>query len=748
MTQQKYIYPGTGIDDLDAIYSNPDPGAGITTVQTQITNSSLLYDRVISTPLELPYDFDEIKIQPNELVVSTAIFASLEKVHKNYLYINANSFISSNDLPGKYVGYFGATSGDDITSQEPEFVEYDSNQLYDHLPSLSAGDLADISPALDNLVDGIWLRDDSPVNTPLSGINHVGFLINPTTLTVVNMPAQDGDPLDGSYIPWKIVKEFTTVDETKDKKNQLSYTNLTLARIDNNNNLYILDKGNSTTGGTRSVIYKYDISGFITTKDIIESDKKFLLGSVGNVNYVTNPFDVLSPVGFDFDSNDNLILFDEGDYTFKKFDSRLNYVDKYTRKVNVFKGNKGTAKKYVGVADIVIDRETDDLYLLTPTGYVMVFDSSFNLKTQFRVQVDDSNQTEELPDDDSNDFNSYFGTSGLGSPNKEVFKTLDFSKNEPNVYYILTNNRIIKRFKTQDEDVGYFSFLDSKVGRANYREYPIFLNILQDARVTTDILRDEDDNPIETIDDKRTFTYDQIYIYSDTIDLSEVDNNLIPPQTSADLLLNKRHFLSCKEKVNLESVLLKDDYTIYDITPASTITYKEYTSNIIYNKVLYKMVYNHLQYLHNLRTRFAGKYNSTGSFVFNGVRYIDEYEYGDMLLQLQKNNFIGINEYFTADVVNRCLKQIYDIQVNIIQYLQVKPINTWPLETSNIAIEPYLYTSGGEYIDVDGKTYTGYYYYDIVNDIEVAVIGRRRDDGAKDGNGNPVIDRYLTTITT
>ena len=96
MARQKYIYPSTELNDLGAIYSTPDPDPGVTTIQLQVTKSELLYDRVISTTLQLPYQFDDIKIQPNELAVSTSIFMSVNKLYQNFIYIHTNSFISSN----------------------------------------------------------------------------------------------------------------------------------------------------------------------------------------------------------------------------------------------------------------------------------------------------------------------------------------------------------------------------------------------------------------------------------------------------------------------------------------------------------------------------------------------------------------------------------------------------------------------------------------------------------------------------
>ena len=56
MAQQKYSYPGTGVGEIEALYRNPNTPDGVTTVQDEIADNSMLFDRVISNTLTLPYD--------------------------------------------------------------------------------------------------------------------------------------------------------------------------------------------------------------------------------------------------------------------------------------------------------------------------------------------------------------------------------------------------------------------------------------------------------------------------------------------------------------------------------------------------------------------------------------------------------------------------------------------------------------------------------------------------------------------
>ena len=73
-------------------------------------------DRYLAEPLTLPYTFEDVKVKPNELCTADNINASLYKLHYNFLYLNAQTRIASNNFPlsGDYKGYFATEPAGDV----------------------------------------------------------------------------------------------------------------------------------------------------------------------------------------------------------------------------------------------------------------------------------------------------------------------------------------------------------------------------------------------------------------------------------------------------------------------------------------------------------------------------------------------------------------------------------------------------------------------------------------------------------
>jgi hypothetical protein len=110
--------------------------------------------------------------------------------------------------------------------------------------------------------------------------------------------------------------------------------------------------------------------------------------------------------------------------------------------------------------------------------------------------------------------------------------------------------------------------------------------------------------------------------------------------------------------------------------------------------------------------------------------------------------YVGINEYFSSAVLNRCFQQLYTIQKDIMKMLETKHLTTWPLPSLDVPIEPYFHTYGTEYNDIDGKPYTGFYYVREQPTGDIYVQGRNEADGTTLLDGSPTTDRYLNTIVT
>ena len=70
-----------------------------TLIVDEIRKYGLLQDRLPGDDVTLPITWDDIKIKPNDFVLSEYINGSLEKLYKNWLYLLSYSVIPTNDIP-------------------------------------------------------------------------------------------------------------------------------------------------------------------------------------------------------------------------------------------------------------------------------------------------------------------------------------------------------------------------------------------------------------------------------------------------------------------------------------------------------------------------------------------------------------------------------------------------------------------------------------------------------------------------
>jgi len=776
--QQRYIYPPLTVQGLEALYSNPLIETGYSTVDQQAVKYKIDYDRVVTDIIEIPYKFEDIKLSPNELCTSISIFNIIDKLHYNFIYLNTRSILASNKLPTYYRGYYTC---DTVESKLPHFYSNNTPISEAPLPVMKfIGGVEQADPAappisgvnngedLNELTTGVWIRDNSLIDTTsvsTTGENyHYGFLCSSTSLTVVKMSSNpehktvnyDGNGEVSGSKGWAVLDKFNKVQDIPNNRNQLKYNQITKIKTDHNKYIYILDSGVDTPGvgnvsnsSQRSVIYIYDMTGYINP-DIdktIQKHKRVLRHALGDLNTNTNVSDVINPVAFTVDKDSNIIIYDEEDYTFKIYDSEINYLNKYPKRSNFFVGPPGSKKKYLGVSDMVYDAKTESIYVLTPTGYLFTFDMNFKLIDRVIIPRETSNQSSELTTLDLSQ--KYFKNSYPGSAKEEQFRQIELSQNETNVLYILTSNRVIKKFKTRLADtVGVYDLLKNDIGLltqpgtlVSYRADLKFFSIFKEANVVLKKLVNSDNETVDVVDTDRTYIYDQMYLYTDFIDIKNSNINKVN--------LNTNYILSFQEKVNTRSNMLVDDYLIYDISSITSITHKEYNSDIVYNKLSYKLITNHFKMLEQLSYILTAQYSPTGQLIYSDRRYINETMYRKLMYGLSQDYFVGINEYISTSVVNRVIKKVVDIQQQIADTIAIVPTNKWPSSLSTAPVEPFLHTPGGEYLDVNGDNYVGYYYIQEQPSGDVYISGRDSADGDIDHEtGNPSLDRYIFTIST
>ena len=80
----------------------------VTGVDVDASNAFTL-DRYLGDELVLPYSYDEIKIKSNESCVADNINACFYKLYYNFLYLNSQTKIASNNFPTVYSGYIAGT---------------------------------------------------------------------------------------------------------------------------------------------------------------------------------------------------------------------------------------------------------------------------------------------------------------------------------------------------------------------------------------------------------------------------------------------------------------------------------------------------------------------------------------------------------------------------------------------------------------------------------------------------------------
>lgn len=777
MTTSKYIYTPTTVSGIQAIYNDPDATDGYIT-PIQLTNHyNILPDRYISDKLELPYNYKEIELAPSELAVSSSIYLTFDRLNYNFAYLCSRASIASNILPSGFKGFYSNTGG---TNALPIFKHID-NTLCVPPTAFDAGAVAIDSQtpklsatvngsSLNDIVSGVWLRDNSLISIEQAEFEnfHYGFLASQTDITVVKMSSRpenqdapqfgpDGHP--DATNGWRVLDKFRYVENLPSDKNKLYFNNIKRVKKDHKKHIYVLDSGEPRTGvvnvsdsSQRGMLYKYDVSGYLDTSTdyTIQQRQLSLMSKIGDMNTVTNVSDVVNPVAFTVDDQENIILYDEHDYTFKKFDKNNNFISKHPKRNMFFRGAAGAEKTYIGVQDMHYDSHTKQYYVLSSVGIVNIMDDNFKTLQQLVIEKGTSNQTSTYNPYDHD--HPYYNVNGTGDPSKETFLSFCFSENENNSLYILTDRRVIKRFKSRNKsNVATFNFLDVGIGLSvqptgtlGYRAKLLFMDIAQEARTVTKRYTNAEGEIISILDEDRSYTYDQIYIYTDFIQLRESTNLL------RDVKTNNIHILNIQERVTNRSCLTQHNFSLYDISTNNVgVSTREYTSDLVYNKLIYKMLRNHDEFINRLHYRLTANYSPTGELVYVNQKYLQEHEHRSLQYDHNvRDYFVGINEYFSTGVINRVIKNIYDLQLKILKLLGTYENNKWPIDDMNIAVEPYLYTNGDEFTDIDSTKYIGYYYIREQPGGDVFVMGRFDEDGVQLTDGAPSTDRYLTKITT
>lgn len=144
------------------------------------------------------------------------------------------------------------------------------------------------------------------------------------------------------------------------------------------------------------------------------------------------------------------------------------------------------------------------------------------------------------------------------------------------------------------------------------------------------------------------------------IDLSKVHATYIVTAGSSGTSIVKMFMPQTK--------ITSDEMTIYDETSAY-VSGDEYINAIIMNKSLYKLMYDNYQFVNSLLGQFNGNIitakvrNGHDEFRYNGIIYPEKELLETPVSLVDPDNFISTNEVFCTSAVNRCIRNIVELQL-------------------------------------------------------------------------------------
>ena len=420
-----------------------------------------------------------------------------------------------------------------------------------------------------------------------------------------------------TYTSFNVILSSEFIDEFTQLKNG----NVTDLIVDGYN-LYSIDYENNN-------VILYDIEGFIGGENI-KKNKRYIKKIIGGEGGRYDNGEFNRPFAADV-YNSTLVVMDSGNACLKFYDSDLNW--RYSLVVNrIFRSYE--------IVDIKLHKNNftgnTDIFLLDKNNKIIILNV---LNSSFDV-IDFSEET---------------------TPGELSVKYV-FSKNTPNIFYVLTNKSVYKK---------YFSRPETKIGKFD---------------LAKDGINSYDLKAMDLILENAN---DTIFAFS---------------RTSLSPSLSCGQFLKFIEPNFTNNMLYSYDFDLYGKNQVH-VKSEEYSQGITFNKSIVKLINNNYTLLNQARQRFkfdldpylplsAVDIQMTNRDIYESYKFIkniytEDAFLNDSRLQIGCNNFIGNNENFQSDVINRCLYKIYLQQLALLDVFQGEtplPIPVYPLNCNIITI--------------------------------------------------------------
>ena len=230
----------------------------------------------------------------------------------------------------------------------------------------------------------------------------------------------------------------------------------------------------------------------------------------------------------------------------------------------------------------------------------------------------------------------------------ETYKKITFSNNEAGVVYVMTSKNLYKKFITRlDRSIGAFRLDDNKITNQTLA----FCSVMK----TPDV------------------TYDYVFVGSNS--------------THDSMTTNIGKVLKFDENIFYRT-LVHDDYKtdLIALTSVNVIG-AEYVTDTTVNKSLNKLLFNHLIFRDNFLMKYVGAYDAAGRVQLTSTQYLTESQFTLSGYEITQDHFIGLNEPVFADNINRTLKKVYDLQIDLLDLCKEKITNKFPFAAQVITLK-------------------------------------------------------------
>lgn len=431
-----------------------------------------------------------------------------------------------------------------------------------------------------------------------------------------------------AFIAMAANKELTTlnvinINSNVSENNDLLFTQLTSFSVAGNY-AYLCDVAQNT-------IYKYDVSGYISGDPSITNRLIFVdsIGGFGNALAQTkfNAPDLI----YANDSINRLFVHDRNNRCIKIYDTKLSFVT--TRTFTAGSNSVAKAMAYNPVNEMV---------------YLIIQNSATN---EHVLQV--CNKDLQL-------IEQYNLTDVLTS--NETYKGIVFSKNDSNIFYIFTNQGVYKKFVSKpDKTIGKWLIYKSGITATHIWN-------LENSRYN--LAGWSWNEGAISVRDALTIVGMSSFFISDIDDREQIFLFVGANDKSFNRIL---HY---SERNIFNSAMGVTNINAYDVARAR-VGDDEFVNAMVINKELYKIAFNTINIIKFITGRYVAEYDYLNNLVYKTITALSDSESAAINSVNLQNLYVHENEIMSSSsTLNRCLKEIYNLQYQALQIVRTKVNNT------------------------------------------------------------------------